>query len=416
MEISTDLHCAHARTDKAQVDLPVVGHAGLYLRVTSEGVKSWTVRYRRHSDGKRQRVTLGRYPDMRLRDAREKARATLNDARSGADPAGAKKERRAADTFHGLAEQWIAAKTRQGRAASYMKRSAFRLNAMPESFTSQKARDVTRAHVSGMLDQIGKDGATTEVNRYHAFVSGIFKWAVSEGFIDRDPSQGLKKRFDERARERVLTDAEVRAFWEGVGTAKASPGARIAMRLCLALGQRPKEIAHMRRDGLKLDGPSPTLTISRTTTKNKIEHVLPLPAIAVGLIREALALSDGNEWLFPAPGGIEPLDPHAFSVILHRARDKKTGTLFGTKDAILYDARKTLATFLGDAGYPSEFVGLLLNHISAKAGTVTGRHYNHARYMTQKREMIELWARHLEGVLGIASAAPSNVVALPTRA
>ncbi len=385
--------------------------------------------YRRHSDGKRQRLTLGRYPALKLKDARERARGVINAAHEGADPAGAKKERRAADTFHGLAEQWLAAKTRQGRAASYLKRNEFRLKALPKRFTEMKARDVTRAHVAGALDEVGKDGATTEVNRYHAFISGVFKWAVSEGFLEADPSHGLKKRFDEAPRERVLTEAEVHALWIGIGGARASAGAKIAMRLCIALGQRPKEIAHTRRDALKLEGPTPTLTIPRTTTKNRIEHVVPLPRLAVDLIREALEISDRvaatrsesekpepSEWLFPAPGGRAPIDPHSFAVILHRARDKKTKTLFGMKDVQLYDARKTLATFLGDAGYPSEFVGLLLNHMTAKAGTVTGRHYNHARYLTQKREMIELWARHLERLLGIDRDEATNVVALPTRA
>lgn len=67
--------------------------------------------------------------------------------------------------------------------------------------------------------------------------------------------------------------------------------------------------------------------------------------------------------------------------------------------------------------YPDQFIGLLFNHLTAKAGTVTGKHYNHARYLQQKREMIELWARHLETVIGGATAdvAKDNVVSLVRR-
>jgi integrase len=422
MKITTDLHCVNATTDRPQVDIPVAGSPGLYLRVTEDGVKSWTVRYRRHSDGKRQRLSLGRYPGLKLKDAREAARTAINAAHAGGDPAGDKAERRAADCFHGVAEQWIAAKRRQGRSATYLKQNEYRLAAMPNTFKELKARDVQRVHVSRMLDEVAATGATTEVNRYQAFASAVFKWAVSEGFLDRDPSQGLKKRFDEKPRERSWSDDELRTMWHGVGTAKASPASRIAMRLCILLGQRPKEIAHMRVAGLKLDGHSPTLTTARTTTKNKTEHTIPLPALGVALLREALALLPPAEtgskeiWVFPAPGGKAPLDPHAFAVILNRAKDKKAGTLFGMADVQLYDARKTLATFLGNAGYPNEFVGLLLNHLSAKGGSVTGRHYNHARYMTQKREMMELWARHVESVLGLSAPASAKILTMPVRA
>ena len=208
----------------------------------------------------------------------------------------------------------------------------------------------------------------------------------------------------------------------------ADAATHIAMRLVLATGQRPKEIAHLRRDRLSLDGLHPTMTVPKETAKNSTEHVVPLSRLAIGLVKEAIGIADRaaetrakrngtdvvtSDWVFPAPGGETPLDPHSFAVALHRARDAKAQTLFGLKDVQLYDARKTLATFLGNAGHPDQFVGLLLNHLAAKSGSVTGRHYNHAKYLDQKRAMMAEWARHLEKVLGIAvEPEASNVVAI----
>jgi integrase len=183
------------------------------------------------------------------------------------------------------------------------------------------------------------------------------------------------------------------------------------MRLCFVLGQRPKEIAHMRKSKLPLDSLYPALTIEKVTAKNRTTHMLPLPKIALGLIQEAMAFAPKSEWLFPRPDGKGPIDPHSFAKIIERIRRRQGGTVFGLRDAHLYDAKKTIATFLGDAGYPDQFIGLLFNHLTAKTGTVTGRHYNHSRYMTQKREMIERWARHLEIILDLTAATDTpNVV------
>ena len=66
------------------------------------------------------------------------------------------------------------------------------------------------------------------------------------------------------------------------------------------------------------------------------------------------------------------------------------------------------------SGFTNEQVGILLNHKTAKAGSVTGKHYNHSTYMPEKRKMIEAWSRHLESVLGMSSSETeaSNVVEL----
>ena len=182
---------------------------------------------------------------------------------------------------------------------------------------------------------------------------------------------------------------------------KGSAGAKIAMRLCFVLGQRPNELVRLRQANIALDEPLPSATIEKAVSKNRTTHVLPLPKLAIELLRSAVQIAGPGEWVFPSPGGERPIEAHALTVIVHRARDRNTGELFGMKDVQLYDAKKTIATFLGNAGHPDQFIGLLFNHLTAKSGSVTGRHYNHATYMKTKRQLVEQWSRHLESVLGI---------------
>ena len=422
--IANDKACLHAKPFAGrQIDYPVEGTKGLSLRVTSDGRKSWTLRYRRATDGRQRRLTLGTYPSLPLKDARQRARVALNAVADGKDPAGEKQDRRNGDTFEGLARQWIEFKRRQDRSDNYIVRSELRLKNIPRWFCDLKFAYIERVNVTAALDQIAKRGAKTETNRYQALISAVLKWALSEGLLDRDASAGVKRRFGEEPRERVLSDDEARKLWEGLGTISATESARIAMKLCLVLGQRPKEIATFRKDRLALDAFHPTATVEKATSKNRVEHVVPLPQLAVELLQHACALYPKSAFVFPDRAGrvldrrarglatlrdgrretakIDgPLNPNRFSKIIERAR-AKDGSLFGVADVQLYDSKKTVATFLGNAGFPDQFIGLLFNHLTAKSSTVTGKHYNHARYMQQKREMIELWARHLEGVIGI---------------
>lgn len=110
---------------------------------------------------------------------------------------------------------------------------------------------------------------------------------MSEGLLERGPTANVKRRFDEQPRERVLSDAETRQLWEGLGTISATQRARIAMKLCLVLGQRPNEIATLRKDKLALAQMHPTATVERATSKNRVEHVVPLPKLAVELLQQA---------------------------------------------------------------------------------------------------------------------------------
>src|SRR5688572_18836181 len=88
------------RTDYFDTDV-----RGFGLRVTANGVKSWIYLYR--INGRPRRYTIGRYPDLSLADARDRAKAARNDVAKGMDPSAAKVELRNADTFAELAESYL---------------------------------------------------------------------------------------------------------------------------------------------------------------------------------------------------------------------------------------------------------------------------------------------------------------------
>lgn len=411
--ITSDLHCQRAEAlNGKRVEYPVEGSPGLSLRVTPDGIKTWALRYRRQADAKQRRLVIGTYPAVTLKDARERARNARNAVYDGGDPASAKQTRREAATLAELISLWADRKAEQGRAANYVVNQTGRLNRLPKWLREMKAGEIERIHLTRALNDAAKRGKS-ECNMAHSGLTGVLRWALSEGLINHDPTAGLKKRFAPTVRDRVLNDGELQLYWKAIDKLPASDRAKLALRLILVTGQRPKEICGLAVDDLALDDLHPALTIRAESAKNGCEHIVPLPPLAVSLCRRALEVAGDSKWLFPSPGGKAAMDPHALSRIFVRARGED-GCLHGLADFNVYDSRRSMATYLGDQGHPNEFIALILNHRSTHTGTVTGRHYNHSAYLAQKRTLLGEWNAHLEDLFGEQDA-PSNLVSIVGR-
>jgi integrase len=383
---------------------------GLELRVMLSGSKSWALRYRRKTDGRKRTISLGGYPAVTLNRARSLAREKHVEIEKGKDPAGDAWTHRTAPTFDNVASDWLAWKRQQGRSISYLKRSEERLakNVFP-IIGDMKACDVTKRHVSAVIERVAMRHVNYESNRVWALLRAILRWASGTGRIENNPSADIPRPFEEKARKRVLSDVEIKNVWKGIERGLGDEASKIAMKICLVLGQRPKEIVRLAKNDLCLDAPLPTMTIIENEAKNADEHIVPLSGLAQELFREVLNLSPDNPWVFPAPNGNGPMTPHALTQIVSRTRRAGDGTLFGAKDARLYDFKRTVATGLGDLGFPDEMIGRLLNHRGAKSKSVTSKHYNHAIYVRERLEMLLAWETKLRVVLSPQRSDPSDL-------
>ena len=404
VERLTERRIKTVRTTQKPVELRDALVRGLELRVMPSGSKSWALRYRRTSDRKKRTISLGSYPAVSLDAARTCARQQHVDIAQGSDPAGAAKAYRAAPTFKDVATDWLAWKRQQGRSAAYLKRSTERLaKDVYPLIGDTKACEVSKRDVAAIVEQAGHRGALTEANRLRALLHAILGWASGTGRVETNPAAGLPRPFEEKARERVLSDEEIRAIWTGLDAAPGDAASKIAMRLCLVLGQRPKEIVHLAKEHLTLDAPMPTMLIVSSEAKNRDTHIVPLSHLAIELFREALVLAGDAPWVFPAPGGRGPLAPHALTHIVSRAKRKNDGTFLGVENARLYDFKRTVATGLGEMGFPDEMIGRLLNHRGAKSRSITSKHYNHALYLKERLELLQAWERKVRNVLSLPS-------------
>lgn len=411
---------------------------GLELRVTKSGSKTWAIVYRRKSDGRRRRFTLGAYPAMALDEARTRAKVELAAVARGADPAGGVQERREALTFREVADDWRIRHGIPNKSPQSLKDDVSMLNrhVLPQ-IGDMKAGEITKRDLIRLLDKsaIAPDArrklpkkaprrTTHRANRVFELVRSIFRWAVGRDLIRFDPTAGMSAPIrKEKPRERVLTYPEIVTFWQALDTApekRAEYGkgdfpmtkpTALALKLALATGQRIGEVSGIAKTEYDLTGDAPLWTVPGNRSKNGEPNRVPLSPLAVQLIREAEALSGDAPWLFPSPklsreGKIRgPIDPHAATKALERARAKIKIAEFR-----VHDLRRTAATRMAELGVSPHTIGLVLNHVSARSGTITSAVYVQYSYDKEKREALGAWGAALERTLAAASA--GNVVPL----
>lgn len=376
------------------------GHTrGLVLRITPSGKKTWAVIYRRKSDARKRRYTIGAYPEVSLDEARNQAQEIVAAVARREDPAGQLQTRNASLTFEQLAAAWVNRHGRRNKVPRALYDDHLMLNReIYPAIGAMKADEVSKRDVIGILDRVADRGARVRSNRVFALLRSIYRWGLAEDLIKSDPTQGVRPRTVERPRERVLTDEEVNIFWHSLDAAPMTKAVATILRLALVTGQRIGEVAGMTKAEVEQSAINPMWTQVGARRKNKEMTRVPLSPLAVALICDAIASSGPSPFVFPSSSGENAITAHAATRAIGRARPE-----LGLAHFRVHDLRRTVATGMASLGVNPHTISLVLDHISATKGTVTGAVYVKYSFDREKRDALERWATHLEGLIAQTS-------------
>lgn len=414
---------------------PDIAIRGLELRVTKLGRKSWTLRYRRKSDKKLRRLTLGTFPAISLEEARQGSREHLAAIGRGADPASTLQERKRAETFAEIVDEWVERHGRPNKGSRTLRddQAMLRRHILPR-IGDLKVRDITKRDVIKLLDHVmaqpdarhgqralranslssaaltslDSRALTHRPNRVFQLVRSIFRWAVARNELEVDPTVGLKAPIKhEPPRERELSPAEIRTLWLALDKApiKRDDNVRedtgllrsraLALKLALVTAQRIGEVTAISNDELDLTPGTSVWTIPSNRSKNKQVNRVPLSRLALRLIAEERTLAPGSHWLLPRPDGTGPISAQVPTKALERSRPS-----LGIAHFRVHDLRRTAATRMAELGINPHTIALVLNHVSARKGTVTSKVYVRYGFDREKREALDAWGRQLERIIG----------------
>lgn len=360
---------------------------GLYLIVQPTGKKSWTVRYRH--GGVQRRVALGYYPVLGLADARKQAGDLLAQARAGADPAAATKAKADAPdrTVAAVLDDYGNRKLTQLKAGDLVKRELDRF--VRAAWAGREIGAVSRADVQAMIDGIEKSGRIPTANRVLAYTKAFFSWCEDKGIIPDNPAQKVKKAGKEESRDRVLSDTEIRWFWQACIN-QGYPWGHLG-RMLLLTGQRLNEIARLTEG--EIDGEC--VVLSRERTKNGRSHRLPLSVAGVELLDELPVIAGRPRFLFTTTGrgavqGFHKGREH-LAKEMERVAAEERGEPVEIPHWTFHDLRRTCATGMANDGMWRQDIEAVLNHAPPKLEET----YQRVNVTMRIRDALERW----EGVL-----------------
>jgi integrase len=367
---------------------------------------------------------IGDYPGMALADARQIAREWREDLSKGVDPKAKEAERRRqeharrADTFEAAFGAYAKLQLSRLRTGRSVVQAMERV--MLPRFGDWPLTDIRRRHILSLAQELAIE-APISANRILAYTKTFFHWCVDTDRLETSPAADIKRPTPEkeRARERVLTDAEIRAIWhacEGTGVFGR------AVRLLLATGQRRGEVAGMRWS--ELDLPCKLWTLSGTRTKAKRAHEVPLSRLAYDILQEC-SRTGASEYVLatgrPSKGSAENvgcapsgwskakarIDRHALDFLQKEAQACGETGKVELAEWHIHDLRRTCATNLAKLGVNRVVIALILNHAEQAVTSIYDRH----RYDTEKRHALDLWADRLQSIVdGGAKVTPLRAI------
>lgn len=396
------------REGRAEIGDTVV--PGLVVRVTPRGVKSFSVIYKvpgeggvsaggRPRAGRQHRVTLGQYPAVSLKRAREQARDLLETVSEGRDPRPERREQnliRLANTVEAVARRFVEQDAKRTVASWQKIERTLALHVLP-GLGDWPIRDVRRADVHELLDGLvaaGRVGAAREVRKH---LSRLFNWAVDREIVADNPLHGMERRDLAPNSEagRALADHELRAIWAASGEMGYPFGPMY--RLLMLTGQRRGEWAGASRS--EIDTGARALEVPAARHKSGRDHIVPLAGPAWGIVEGLPVWTGGDYYILSTRAGRAPVS--GFSKAKTRLDELALSELQEVSaDAELaawrvHDLRVTCETRLADLGHSREVRDAVLGH--AKPGLQ--RTYNKHDYVEEKRAALAAYADHIMAVV-----------------
>ncbi len=366
---------------------------GLYLEVSPSGGKWWRFKYR--FMGKEKRISVGVYPDVGLRKARELRDEYRKLVAADVDPSENRKAVKATslentkNSFEVVAQEWLA---KHGRnwAPIHTDRTLRRLERDIFPWIGKKPVSIiTPQEILACARRIEDRGALETAHRALQNCGQILRYAVATGRAERDPTVDLRGALPppKETHFSAITDPKkvgelLRAFdcYEGTFIVKC------ALKIAPLVFVRPGELRKAEWKDINLE----TCEWSYLVSKTKSQHIVPLSSQVVEILKELKPLTSSSRFIFPSVRSFDrPMSNNAILSGLRRlgiAKEEMTGHGF----------RAMARTILDEVlGFRPDYIEHQLAHAVRDPN---GRAYNRTAHLPQRKAMMQAWGDYLDSL------------------
>lgn len=366
---------------------------GLFLLVQPSGGKLWRLKYRHL--GKEKKLSLGRYPDVTLRDARERRDAARRLIASGLDPSMEKRvhqlaaQTEAANTFGLIAIEYIEKQEREGRADATTRKARWLFSLMEQPLAALPINAITPAVLLAALRRVESMGHLETAVRMRSLASRVFRYAIATARGTTDPASALRGALTAptpKHHAAIIDPQGVAALLRAIDGYDGQPMTRLALKLMPLLYSRPGELRKAEWSEFNLDEAVWRVPVGNMKTRR--EHAVPLPRQAVVLLTEAKALSGRYKHAFSSMyPGTRPMSENTINAALRRLG-------YSGDEVTAHGFRTTASTLLNESGkWHPDAIERSLDH---RDKNVIRGTYHRGAHWKERVEMAQWWADYLD--------------------
>jgi integrase len=376
----TKLKCPPGKADHW---IPDANTPGFGIRFRNGGDGVYGIRY--GIAGRDRRLSYNKVSKVKLADAKVWAKKQFASIAEKIDPAvtRAQAAAKAAGSIEPLIDPFLEWLVNNGRSATYNAENERSLKRYFKVLHRFGPEDINRTMVARELANIRAERGPIAADRSRAHLSKFYGWLIGEGLTENNPVSGTNKT-NSKPRERVLSDAELKAIWKALGDDDYGE----ILKLLILTGARRDEIGSLARAEINMR--EKQLELPGERTKNGRDFILPLSPMALAILKERKA-REGSAYVFGrGEGGFSGWSK------AKEALDEK----LDIESWVPHDFRRTISTTMHERlRIAPHVVEAVLNHVSGHKAGVAGV-YNKAEYLDDKRAALNVYADHVAGIVG----------------
>ncbi|MCZ8271745.1 MAG: integrase arm-type DNA-binding domain-containing protein [Beijerinckiaceae bacterium] len=373
----------------------------LFLVVNPNGSKHWRMGYR--FDGKESVMSLGSYPGVSLREARDKRDKAKDLLREGKNPNQQKRMDRIAQAVSGankfelIANELLAKKRRENRAEATIAKTEWLLSFAMPSLATRPITEITAADVLFVLRQVEKRGRHESARRLRSVIGEVFRYAIATARAKDDPTFALRGALTAPAVKHRAAIIEPEAFGgllRAIDSFDGQPTTKSALQLMALLFPRPGELRMA--EWREFDLENATWTIPGSRTKMRREHKVPLARQALAILDGLKALTGRGDLVFPGYGmgssAGKPVKPRPISENTMNGALRRLG--YGPEEMTSHGFRAAASTLLNESGkFSPDAIERALAHQDEDK---VRRAYSRGAFWSERVAMAQWWADYLD--------------------
>jgi integrase len=359
---------------------------GLHLQIYTSGSKLWRLRFRFR--GKANMMSLGAFPAVSLKEAREKRGEIKKQIAAGIDPSLRKKldkiSAASANSFGAIADEYIANLKANDAADMTISKNRWLLEDLAAPIRNRPVSEVLPAELLDILKKVEASGRRDTAHRLRSVMGSVFRLAVATLRATNDPTYALrgallKVRVKHRAA--IIDERELGRFLICLDEYDGWPILQSAFQFLLLTMSRPGDVRGMKRTEVDFD--KRLWRIPAERMKMRRSHDVPLSRQALAVLNVVWPLNEGHALVFPSlRSHKKPLSENAFNSVLRNMGYSKD-------QATAHGFRSTASTILNERGFSGDVIEAALAHQDEDE---MRRIYNRALYLPERKKLMQDWA------------------------